>query len=362
MFRRKTTDTNVPSNAPDLMRALSELVASRNLESLLTATLVYAIQVAPTATRGYAVVREGTDRVAAVAGYGREMIGLELTGPWNGGMARVATNLAAELFQPNSPEVRAKLASLGLREVTSSLVVPLRDRSQILGAIVLDAYGSGTFNPAALEAVTRFAQAVTPLVELIASFNSYQQLAWGLTRSFVEAVEARDFTLLGHAQRVTSYAIAVGRELDLSLPELQELWFAAMLHDIGKLLQDGLNDQDGGEHAQLGYNLLSDLPALSAARMGVLHHHERWDGQGKPQGLRAEAISIYGRIIAACNTYDHLTSERGEQLSAPEGLRRLQGMAGSELDPQIVERLGQVLQKGRSTAELRPDGIFPTSH
>ncbi|HEX2864089.1 MAG TPA: HD domain-containing phosphohydrolase [Deinococcales bacterium] len=359
MFRRRTQESPEPL---DWSRAAAELFAARSVKGLLDSALAQALLLAPAASKAWMVLRSGTDRVAAVKGYGPEFLGLELVGPWMDGAARISTNVAGDLFQPNLPEVRARLAAAGLREVRSQLVVPLRERGDVHGAFVLDAYGAEPFSPLALEAVTRWANLALPALTLVSELSRYRTLSWGLTLAFVEAIESRDFAQLGHAQRVTSYAMALGRELNLTKPEMTDLWFAAMLHDLGKLAQDQLASEDEmAEHAKLGFNLLATVPELEAARQGILHHHERFDGTGQPDGLRGSSIPLFSRLIAVANAYDHLTSERGELLPPKQAGARLREMAAVELDPALVPVLEGIISQAKATGELRPEGLFPST-
>ncbi|MBC7647316.1 MAG: phosphohydrolase, partial [Pseudopedobacter sp.] len=137
MFRRKATPVETPSQSvnlePDLFRSLPEVFSSRSVDMLMGSVLNHALQIAPQATRAYAVMRTGADRVVAVKGYGIELIGLELTGSWKNGMPKISTNLSSDLFGPNTPEVRAKLDAQGMREVRQSLIAPIRDRNQMFG-------------------------------------------------------------------------------------------------------------------------------------------------------------------------------------------------------------------------------------
>lgn len=356
MFRKKLTpETTVE---PDLLRLLPEILNQKSIEGLLTSALSHALQLAPAATKAYAVVRRGQDIVTAVKGYSPDLLDVPLTGPWASGLAKVSTNLSADLFMPNAPDIRSKLEAQGMRNITQSMVIPIRDRSQLYGAMILDAYGAARFDSHHMEHVMRWATALGPQVTLVSSFNAYQQLAWGLTRSFVEAVEARDYNTLGHAQRVTSYAVAIGRELQLSITELQDVWFGAMLHDIGKLLQDH-PDSQRLEHTHLGYHLLSDMPALEAARSVVLYHHEYWNGTGGPKGLSGEHIPLFARIVAVCNAYDHLTSERGQGLDTHVGLRALKEKSDVLYDAHVVRAMEQVVAAGQATADLKPETVFP---
>lgn len=359
MFRRRAQETTEPL---DWSRASAELFAARSVKGLLDSALVQALVLAPAAVKAWVVLRSGADRIAAAKGYGSEFVGLELIGPWVDGAPRISTNVAGDLFQPNLPEVRARLAAAGLREVRSQLVVPLRERGDVRGAFVLDAYGMEPFSPLALESVTRWASLVLPALTLVGDLSRYRTLSWGLTLAFVEAIESRDFAQLGHAQRVTSYVMALGRELTLTKPEMTDLWFSAMLHDLGKLAQDELASEDElAEHAKLGFNLLATVPELEAARQGILHHHEHFDGSGQPDGLKGSAIPLFSRLISVANVYDHLTSERGELLPSRQAITRLREAAGRQLDPALVPVLEGIISQAKATGELRPEGLFPST-
>jgi HD-GYP domain-containing protein (c-di-GMP phosphodiesterase class II) len=356
VFFRKREEV-APAEPLDAWRSTQELVTARGVRQLLEVALTHAITLVPAASKGWVVLRDHTSRIAATKGYGSEWLGLELVGPWHDGQPRISTNIVGDFFQPNVPEVRAKLGSQGLREAKAALVVPLRNRTEVRGALIVDAYGSDGFSPANLEAVARWCQVVTPTLEMVSQLSRYRTLAWGLTLAFVEAIEARDFAQLGHAQRVTSYALAVAREKSFSQGEQNELWFAAMLHDIGKLVQDGLEE---AEYASLGFNLLSNVTELEAARQAIRHQHEHWDGSGKPDGLKGQAIPLFSRLIAVANSYDYYTSERGEELEPRQALERLKTMAGVMLDPSLIPLLEAVLSHKKATAEMKPEGLFPT--
>lgn len=332
MFRRpaKQPATSAPAAVPivnDPGKVLGDLLAKPTLEGVLEAALHQAIELAGGGNlKGYAVVRPGEDRVAAVVGYDRELVGSPLSGPWSAGRARVVADGATELFATNPPEVRAKLDLIGMREVRSSLVAPLRDRNRFLGALILDRYGDGGFATLQLEAVTKWAASVTPLVGLLEAREDARALARQLSGVFVEAVESLDFDAVGHSRKVTEAALKLGRALSLSEREMDELWYAATLHDLGKLHGD-----DG--HAMVGANLLHNVAGLNNARLGVRHHHERWDGFGEPDRLAGEEIPLLARIVAIADAY----VRKGEGAA-------LQNEAGKTLDPRLVAMFEKALR------------------
>ncbi|WP_043816513.1 HD domain-containing phosphohydrolase [Deinococcus maricopensis] len=342
MFRRpqQKPPTPAPSSqaptpstpsAPDDGKLLTHLLARPTLDGIMEAALAHAATLVGGTSRGYAVVRRGQDRVIAVYSYDRELVGVALSGPWSAGRARI-TDGSGELLGANPPEVRARLDVLGMHEIRHSLIVPLKDKSRQLGAFVLDRYTNEGFTPTQQESVARWAKAVAPLVSLFDTRDDWRETSRQLTTALVEAVESLDFDAVGHAPTVASHAQKLGRALGLSERELEEVWYAAMLHDVGKI---------GGEpgHALMGANFLHGAPTLTEVQKAVRHHHERWDGQGEPDHLTAEDIPLYARIIAVANTYVRVGD-----------VARLQQQAGKALDPRLVTLFEKILQQEHDRA------------
>ncbi|MFN3265235.1 MAG: HD-GYP domain-containing protein [Deinococcales bacterium] len=355
MFRRKAAE---PTESFDQIKAAQELLAARSLKSLLESAMQSAMLLAPAATRAWTVVRSnGTDKIAAVKGYGSEYIGVELVGPWTDGQPRISTNPSNDFFNPNLPEARAKLSSMGIREYKQCLIVPFRDRSVgIRGAMMLESY-QDAFASGALEALNRWGGVVTSILGSFLDMSKQRSLAWNLTLTFVEAIEAQEFNQLGHAVRVTSYAMAIARELGLNALEQNDIWFASMLHDLGRLSEAGADDVS---LASLGYNLLERVSELETARLAILHTHEYFDGTGGPRGLRGSAIPLFSRVIAVANAFDILTTDRGEQLSSNEAFERIKKQENTRFDPEIVRKLEVVLKQQKATRELQQGSLFPS--
>jgi HD-GYP domain-containing protein (c-di-GMP phosphodiesterase class II) len=157
--------------------------------------------------------------------------------------------------------------------------------------------------------------------------------------------------LRGHSERVTSLTVLLGESLGLAEEELKNLNYAARLHDVGMVAVDAeLIRRDGpiseterrriAMHTTIGEEMLRPHGLSEEGLRGVRHHHERYDGNGYPDGLSGEEIPLLARIIAVVDVYDALTSTRSYRaaLSHREALEELQRMAGSELDPHLVDR------------------------
>jgi diguanylate cyclase (GGDEF)-like protein len=173
--------------------------------------------------------------------------------------------------------------------------------------------------------------------------------------SLAKAVDARDAYTGSHSERVGDLAARIARRLggDDSQVELTRL--AASLHDLGKLAipeeilrkPGSLNESERlvlQRHPQIGYRMLESLGVEPIAEW-VLHHHERWDGDGYPDRLRGEEIPLGARIIFVADAFDAMTSERvyRKPLSSREALDELERCAGSQFDPAIVEAFADEL-------------------
>ncbi len=196
---------------------------------------------------------------------------------------------------------------------------------------------------------------------------------------FGQIIELHEQSASGHGRRVARIAREVGKVLGLQRRELQDLYFAALLHDIGKLGMDSellakpqnrLSESEREtlrKHALLGPGLLAPLPPLEGACKLIRSHHERLDGSGYPDGLAGDAIPLGARIVAAVNDFDGMIAGTltGSRHQRGEALAYLQSRAGSVYDGRVVKALARVVKRDDeverttsdltlSTAELAP--------
>lgn len=167
--------------------------------------------------------------------------------------------------------------------------------------------------------------------------------------SLVNAIEGHDRFQGGHAQRVRDLCLMLGREVGLTDEQLKNLEWGALLHDLGThwvsadILQkpSALSDEEMRQvrrHPILGAELLDVSYAFDEVREIILTHHERWDGTGYPAGMAAEEIPLLARIVAICETFDALTSDRPYRAaySPAEARDVIARSAGTHLDPALV--------------------------
>lgn len=176
------------------------------------------------------------------------------------------------------------------------------------------------------------------------------------------ALHAVDPSTTDHLWRVAERATALGQALGLSHDELRILWYAALLHDVGKIgVPDEVLRKEGALtateravvqlHPEIGALLLEEIEGLEAAAPLVLHHQERYDGRrdgcypGYPAGLAGEAIPLGARILAVVDAFDAMTSDRPYRpgLSPDAAVEELRREAGRQFDPGVVAAFLAVL-------------------
>jgi diguanylate cyclase (GGDEF)-like protein/putative nucleotidyltransferase with HDIG domain len=183
--------------------------------------------------------------------------------------------------------------------------------------------------------------------------------------SLAKAVDARDAYTGSHSERVSELAGRIARRLGIGETQVELTRLAGSLHDLGKLAipeeilrkPDALSDAERlvlERHPQIGYRMLESLGVEPVAEW-VLHHHERWDGTGYPNGLRGDEIPLGARIIFVADAFDAMTSERvyRRSLSELEALAELGRCAGSQFDPAIVDAFAEELLASESCALAR---------
>jgi HD-GYP domain-containing protein (c-di-GMP phosphodiesterase class II) len=202
-----------------------------------------------------------------------------------------------------------------------------------------------------------------------------QRLHCALGEAFVstvavlaDAVEAKDPYTRGHCESVSELAARVAERMNWDKAELDQIRYAALLHDVGKLgVPDGillkstpLSPEEYKviqTHVAIGRDLVSRVPILEPIVPFVYLHHERWDGGGYPEGRAGEEIPLGARIIGAVDALDAMITKRPyrEPVSLQEASAEMQRCAGTQFDPGVVQHLVQVL-------EQRAPSAFQSAH
>ncbi len=179
-----------------------------------------------------------------------------------------------------------------------------------------------------------------------------------IVKIVMNALKQKDEYTEGHSLRVIEYALKIGRELNLDEESIRDLEISAVLHDIGKLgVPDKILKKPGRltkeefeimqQHSVNGENLLKGIKNLQKYKRYIRAHHERYDGQGYPDGLKGEEIPLISRIIFVADTFDAMTSDRPYRKGLPTNVAvdELIKCSGTQFDSRIVEAFLNVLRK-----------------
>ncbi len=247
-----------------------------------------------------------------------------------------------------------------LTDPRSELSVPILVDGHVWGVLNIEAIEPGAFSEAdavLVEAIASTLGAAVHRAELIGNLEGAFTTTLAALASTVEAKD--DYTAV-HGEDVAELAERVAVRMGLPATEARDVRYAALLHDVGKivvpseiLLKAGPLDESEWEvmrsHAAVGGELVARIDAFAHLAPAVRASHERWDGGGYPDGLRAGAIPLAARIIAACDTYDAIVTDRPYRAGrAPaEARAELVRVAGSQLDALVVEALLAELDASR---------------
>lgn len=177
--------------------------------------------------------------------------------------------------------------------------------------------------------------------------------------TFAGLIDSKDPYTSGHSTRVAIYASEIARRMGMSEDEVRTMYYIALMHDCGKIgIPDYILTKPGkltdGErkiiqsHTVVGGSVLEHFTAIPEIRLGALYHHERYDGNGYPEGLRGDAIPLCARIICVADSYDAMSSRRCYRASLPKKaiLKELRDNAGEQFDPKIVQYMVDMIQDG----------------
>lgn len=198
------------------------------------------------------------------------------------------------------------------------------------------------------------------ITERIEAQQKLEQATLGTLQALNRTIEAKDEYTGEHIDRVQNLSLKIGKKLGLSEERLEQLKYASILHDIGKvgvpdliLGKEGkLSEEEWKEmekHPEVGERIVGQVDRLNKAAKIIGQHQEKYDGSGYPGGLKGEEITLEARIIALADAWDAMRTDRPyrEALPRKEALRELRENKGTQFDPEIVEILLEMLKSGK---------------
>ncbi|MDI6862202.1 MAG: HD domain-containing phosphohydrolase [Pseudothermotoga sp.] len=265
---------------------------------------------------------------------------------------------------PNEPS-RKKILQEEKFQWYHSTVLLLENRPL---CCLFEVYRSDVFEPDRewLDFFTAIVNQIKIAIERILLLRDLQEANTKLLKAYDETIEAlaraidmRDAETYGHSERVANLTVQIAKAMGIEKEQLIHIRRGALLHDIGKLaipdrilLKPGKLDEEEWKimkmHPLYAQEMLSKIEYLKSALDIPLYHHERWDGNGYPFGLKGEEIPLSARIFAVVDVYDALTSDRPyrKAWTKQEAIEYIKNQSGRQFDPKVVEVFLKILEQG----------------
>ena len=287
------------------------------------------------------------------------------------GEAQVTQNVES------NPAMGPWLEELRKYGLKSSIALPLKDRSGVFGVLVLYAGEPDAFGPEEVSLLTQLAddlgfgiRAQRDHAGREAALNALKEALKSTVQAIATAVEMRDAYTAGHQLRVAELATAIAREIGLPEAQIEGLYLAATIHDVGKinvpaelLSKPGkltsLEYQMLQTHVQTGYDIVKGVNFPWPIAQIILQHHERLDGSGYPQGLKGDAMLPEAKILAVADVVEAMMSHRPyrQALGVDAALAEIEKHKGRLYDPAAVDAC-VALFRGK---EFEFDRVAPAS-
>jgi HD-GYP domain-containing protein (c-di-GMP phosphodiesterase class II) len=236
------------------------------------------------------------------------------------------------------------------KNVHQLMAVPLQRQEIVLGCLFALNKPNGDFDSQDSKLLNSIANESAIYLENAMLFEDVHGLMMGLLHSLTSAVDAKDAYTCGHSERVALLARHLVIEAGLGEAFAERVYMTGLLHDVGKIgVSESVLQKTGRltpeefeqmkKHPAIGAKILQDIKQISDLIPGVLHHHERYDGQGYPANLIGENIPLMGRIICLADCFDAMTSNRTYRKALPleVALTEIRRCSGTQFDPLLTE-------------------------
>ncbi|MEE8345932.1 MAG: HD domain-containing phosphohydrolase [Dehalococcoidia bacterium] len=258
---------------------------------------------------------------------------------------RIATS-SNVLEDPRYDSLRQFALTMGYR---SAAAAPLEFDEGVTAALVICYERERQFPPDELIRLERLARQTELAIRSVRQRESLSHFAFDTALALTEAIESRDPYTGGHCHRLAEHSSHIATKLALPRREIEIVRMGAALHDVGKIVvPDAILKKPGKltpdefaivkQHCYSGGQICKKVPFLMDVYPIVYHHHERWDGQGYPDGLRGDRTPTGARIVAVADAYDAMTNDRlyRQAISHKAAVEILKDGAGSQWDPTMV--------------------------
>ncbi|MBF0299426.1 MAG: HD domain-containing protein [Oligoflexia bacterium] len=258
-------------------------------------------------------------------------------------------------------ELEEETQSIKCRDM---LLAPLVVEGELLGVVQAINSIKGVFSREDAQFIQAVSNQMSIILQYVSAVERAKKQLLQVSAAFANAIDKKDSYTGGHTKRVAHFAEVVGREMNLSQKELDDLKLAGVLHDIGKI---GIDDsilkkraplskeefEHMKEHPRLGHEILGNIEGLKTVVDGVRFHHERPDGKGYPYGIKGSDFSILAQIISVADTFDAITSNRPYRKGLPpmRAYNEIIQYRGRQFSEEVVDAFESAFKKSNMYRE-----------
>ncbi|MFH1311880.1 MAG: HD domain-containing phosphohydrolase, partial [Candidatus Eisenbacteria bacterium] len=244
-------------------------------------------------------------------------------------------------------------------ETRSVISVPLKDGDKVIGVInVTNRIDLMPFGDDDAEILQILADRVTAVLDKVRDYEGIRSEFGSIANSLQCLIEARRLPHTKRGEELTALVVELGHSMGLRDEEVRLLQYVSRIYDVGMVkVGEVILRKPGGlgageyesvkKHPEEGVDIVGPIEFLDQVKEVILHHHERYDGEGYPGGLSGESIPIGARILAVVDAYSSMTSDRPYRsaMSVHGALEELRHCSGTQFDPRVVESLTEILKE-----------------
>lgn len=349
-----------------LLEAFKQLNSNIEIEDVFQNILLQMVNVLDAEAGTLWVLDDARDMITAVAAHGEsasKILHFEMAAS-DGIVGQVITSGVEQLIGEASENPHwAKWVDSSSGFVTKSMItVPLAANGTVLGALqLLNKNGDGLFTEQDMRIALALASQSALALHNSQMYDEVSRMLLSMIRTLAKVLDARDPYTAGHSERVAQYSLAIAQRIGMDAIECDELYKAALLHDIGKIgIMDEvlrkptrLTQEEYTEiklHTVIGAGILSNMEPKAAMVNAIAtarSHHERIDGSGYPDALRGEDIPLFARIVGVADAFDAMTTTRSYSVGMPlrQAAEELERCKERLFDARLVNAFVEVLEE-----------------
>lgn len=248
----------------------------------------------------------------------------------------------------------------------SHIRMPLVVKGEIYGLLTVGSKRASAYTPEDLSTMEKLASQIGVALENARLVKDLEELFIGIVRTLSKVIDTKSPWTQGHSERVTDYALSIGRAMGMTEAELKRLELAGLLHDLGKVgTYEAILDKPGRltdeeleimrQHPSKGAEILQPIKQLADVTAIIKCHHEFYDGSGYPDGIKGESIPLMARMLTVADAVDAMSADRPYRKGKPKDaiIQELKRCSGTQFDPAVARTFLAII-------EAKAQGIEPT--